>query len=343
MTFKPIRADKFGVRTALVAGLAAGLLTMLPAPGRAQQELGGQRRGTASLEFLKVGMGARAEGMGEAFVSVANDPSAMFWNPAGIGSLQRREAQISTVEYPADIRFNYLAAVFPTEKLGGSLGIQLGGLATDMPETDEFHPFGTGRTFTFTDFVAGVTYARRFTDKLLIGFGAKYAREDYGSQLDEPTTSSILFDIGSIYYLGYKSFRVGMSLTNFGADVGPGGTFVSNNNGATRSYDKFTAPTMFRYGLGFEPLERENLRVTTALEATQASDNAIEYRAGTEVLVAGHLALRGGYNIKNDAFGGAVGAGFRGQVGNFNGQLDYSYTDASYLGHINRLSLQVTF
>jgi hypothetical protein len=342
MTGKPRFSARF-VHPVLLLCAAAALLALLPAPGFAQQELGGQRRGTASLEFLKVGMGARAEGMGEAFVSVANDPSAMFWNPAGIGSLQRREAQFSTVEYPADIRFNYLAAVFPTEKLGGSVGIQLGGLAADMPETDEYHPFGTGRTFTFTDFVAGVTYARRFTDKLLIGFGAKYAREDYGSQLDEPVTGAMLFDIGSIYYLGYKSFRVGMSLTNFGSDVGPGGDFVSPSNGAVRSYDRFTAPTMFRYGLGFEPLERENLKITTAFEATQASDNAIEYRAGSEVLVAGHLALRAGYNIKNDAFKGAAGAGFRGQVGSFNGQVDYSYTDASYLGHVNRLSLQVAF
>ena len=334
---------KAGRRRCALAALTL-LLTLLPLAARAQEiELGGQRRGTASLEFLKIGIGARAEGMGQAFVSVANDPSAMYWNPAGVGSLQRRELQVSTVDYPADIRYNYLAAVFPSRKLSGSLGIQVGGIAADLPETDEFHPFGTGRTFTFSDFVIGGTYARRFTDKLLIGFGVKYAREDFGSQIDAPATNAVLFDIGSIYYLGFRSFRVGMSLTNFGADLGPGGTFISQNNGASRSFDKFTAPTLFRYGLAFEPLERENLRFTTALEASQPSDNRIEYRAGTELLLRGHLALRSGYQIRSDAFRFSAGAGFRGTVGTLSGTLDYAYTDGGALGHVNRLSLQVAF
>ncbi len=326
-------------KMALLAALLA-----LPCAAHAQdQQLGGQRRGTASLEFLKIGVGARAEAMGEAFVSVANDPSAMYWNPAGVASLQRRSAQISTTQYPADIRYNHLSVVFPSEALDGSIGIQIGGLASDMPETDEFHPYGTGRTFTFTDFVMGATYARRFTDKLLIGFGMKFAREDYGSQLDAPVTQALLFDIGSIYYIGFRSLRVGMSLTNFGGDVGPRGSFVSSNGSGTRSYDTFTAPTTFRYGVGFEPLERENLRVTAALEATQPSDNRIEYRVGTEVLFQGHLALRSGYQIRSDAFKFSAGAGFKGEISSLAGEVDYAYTDGGPLGHVNRLSLQVAF
>jgi hypothetical protein len=236
-----------------------------------------------------------------------------------------------------------MAVVLPSEKLNGAIGIQLGGLATDMAETDEFHPYGTGRTFTYTDFVAGVTYARRFTDKLLIGFGAKYAREDYGSQIDGPSTSALLFDIGSIYYLGFRSLRVGMSLTNFGGDIGPGGQFVSQNGTGTRTYDQFSAPTNFRYGLGFEPIETENLRVTTALEALQPSDNSIQYRAGTEILIQNHFALRTGYQIRSDAFKFSAGAGFRGDVGTLHGTVDYAYTDAGPLGHVDRLSLQVAF
>ncbi len=362
------------MRSSYLPALVAGALLVLPcwlaATAHAQaEEIGGQRRGTTSLEFLKIGVGARAEGMGQAFVSVANDPSAMYWNPAGIGSILRRSLQVSTVQYPADITYNYLALVLPSSKLGGSLGFQLGGLATDMAETDENHPFGTGRTFTFSDFVIGATYARRFTDKLLLGFGIKYAREDFGSQLDEPATAGLLFDLGSIYYIGFKSFRVGMSLTNFGGDLGPGGTFISqytkDDNGApiTRSFDTFSAPAMFRYGLAFEPLEREGFRWTTALEASQPSDNAIEFRLGTEFLIANHLALRTGYQVKNsetfqqataepglnllgsekDAFGFCAGAGFKGQVAGFDGEVNYAYTDGGPLGHVNRLTLQVAF
>ena len=78
--------------SATVIALAA-LVSLLGAvaPARAQVSLGSQREGTSSATFLRIGVGARAEGMGEAFVAVANDPSAVFWNPAGLASLQRRE------------------------------------------------------------------------------------------------------------------------------------------------------------------------------------------------------------------------------------------------------------
>jgi len=329
----------------LRAALAAlSVAVLLPAFAHAQtQELGGQRRGTASLEFLKIGPDARAEAMGEAFVSVANDPSAMYWNPAGVASIQRREVQFSSTEYPADLRYNYMSLVLPSRSLAGSIGIQVGGLAADMPVTDEFHPYGTGETFTFSDFVIGAAYSHRFTDRLLIGFGMKYAREDYGSQIDAPVTNAILFDIGSIYYVGFRSLRVGMSLTNFGSDVAPGGTFISPNDGSSHVYNGASAPTMFRYGIGFEPLESENFRWTTALEASQAADNGLEYRAGTEFMLQNHLALRSGYQFNSDAFKFSAGAGFKGDFGSLSGQVDYAYTDGGPLGHVNRLSLQVAF
>jgi hypothetical protein len=65
---------------ALAALLAA-------APAHAQSSLGGQRAGTSSGTFLRIGVGARAVAMGETFVAVANDPSAIYWNPAGLASL----------------------------------------------------------------------------------------------------------------------------------------------------------------------------------------------------------------------------------------------------------------
>ena len=111
-----------------IAFALVGLLLALiaAAPARAQFTLGEQRAGTASGTFLKIGIGARATGLGEAFVAVANDPTAIYWNPAGLASIQRQELAISHVEWPADIRFEHLALVLPVRRLGGSLGIQFG-------------------------------------------------------------------------------------------------------------------------------------------------------------------------------------------------------------------------
>jgi len=78
---------------------------------RAQTSLGGQRAGTSAGTFLKIGVGARPVGMGEAFVAVANDPSTIYWNPAGLAGLQRKEVTASHVDWPADVSYDFVAAV----------------------------------------------------------------------------------------------------------------------------------------------------------------------------------------------------------------------------------------
>jgi hypothetical protein len=46
------------------------------------------RRGSTAGAMLEIGVGARAEAMGGAFVAIAEDPSALYWNPAGITKLK---------------------------------------------------------------------------------------------------------------------------------------------------------------------------------------------------------------------------------------------------------------
>lgn len=331
-------------RTRLLAGLAAvGLLAALAAPAAAQFSLGQQRAGTSSGTFLKIGLGARAVGMGEAFVAVANDPTAIFWNPAGLASMQRQELSVNHVSWPGEVNYEHVAFVLPVRRLGGSLAFQLGALSTEIEETTELQPFGTGRSFYYTDVVAGAAYARRWTDKLLIGAGAKWVREDLGSDVGGPTTNAVLVDIGSIYYLGYGSVRIAVALCNFGSQMKPGGTYTSDVTGEERSYDGFDPPTVFRYGVAFEPVETQHHRVTTSLELNQPSDNRQLAKLGMEWTWQRRLALRGGYNFNADALKLSAGAGIYASLGHVKSTIDYSYTDGGYLGGISRLGLGMRF
>ena len=324
--------------------LALALLLLgAAAPARSQGTLGGQRAGTSSATFLRIGLGARAVGMGESFVAVANDPSAIYWNPAGLASLQRRELAISHVQWPADVRYEHLTLILPSRRFGGSIGLQLGVLATDIDETTEFQPFGTGRTFSYSDVVAGIAFSRRWTDKLLVGAGVKFVREDLGSQIGGPTTNAYLFDVGSIYYLGLGSVRIATSLSNFGSALRPSGSYVSPYDGSTAEFDAFDPPLMFRYGVAFEPIENEQQRLTTAFEVNQPADNEQLIKAGAEWLFRGTFALRGGYNFRADALKLSAGAGFTSQIGNYRGAVDYAYTDGGFLGSVHRMSLGVRF
>jgi hypothetical protein len=328
--------------------LAAAIAVANAVPARAQLALGEQRVGTSSGSFLRIGVGARATGLGESFVAVANDPSAIYWNPAGLASLQRSELLLSHIEWPAEIRYEHAAWVLPVRRLGGSLAFQFGMLTTTLDETTELQPFGTGRTFLYSDVVAGAAYARRWTDKLLVGAGAKYVREDLGSDVGGPITNVVLVDIGSIYYLGYGSVRIATSLSNFGAQFKPtdpnsGGQWVSPVTGERRNYDGFDPPTVFRYGIAFEPIENAQQRLTTSLEANQPSDNALAIKAGAEWTWNRRLALRSGYDFNSDEFKFSAGAGLYAGIGQSQLTVDYAYTQGDFLGAINRLSMGVRF
>lgn len=331
------RTPRFALAGAL---LAAGLAA---APARAQFSLGQQRAGTSSGTFLRIGIGARATGLGESFVAVANDPSAIYWNPAGLASLQRQEVAFSHVGWPGDVNYEHVAYVLPVRRLGGSLAFQLGVLSTEISETTELQPFGTGRSFFYSDLVFGGAYARRWTDKLLVGAGVKYVREDLGSDVGGPTTGAVLVDIGSIYYLGYGSVRIATSLSNFGPELRPSGEFRSPITGEVRSYDGFDPPSVFRYGVAFEPIESARQRLTTSLEINQPADNRQAIKAGLEWTWQRRFALRSGYNFNADELHFSAGAGAFASLGQSHLTADYAYTDGGMLGGINRLSLGVRF
>jgi long-subunit fatty acid transport protein len=321
------------------ACLAVTVALSMAAPAYAQFSLGEQRAGTSSGTFLKISVGARATALGESFVAVANDPSAIYWNPAGLASLLRPQVALSHVEWPGDIQYEHLTYVQPVERLGGSVAFQFGVLSTELDETSELRPFGTGRTFFYSDFVVGGAYARRWTDKLLVGVGMKFVREDLGSDIGGPTTNALMFDVGSIYYLGLSSVRIAVSLSNFGSEMKPSGEFVSPVTGEKRSYDGADPPTIFRYGLAFEPIENAQQRLTASIEINQPADNSQLIKGGFEWQWQRGLALRSGYNFGADELNFSAGAGVFAKLGDSRFDVDYAYTNGGFLGTINRLSL----
>ena len=72
-------------------------------------------KGEAGAQFLKIGAGARACAMGEAFTGIADDPSAIYWNPAGL--TQMNSAQIIAMQnfYLLDMSYQYLGMVLPSD------------------------------------------------------------------------------------------------------------------------------------------------------------------------------------------------------------------------------------
>ena len=110
--------------------------------------------------------------------------------------------------------------------------LQFGLLSSgDMNLTTVENPQGT-ETFTSSDMVIGLSFARMLTDRFSAGLTAKYVRETW----DDVSAGGVAIDIGTLYDTGFKTLRIGMSIQNFGPELTPGGEGSTWNNGFRLTY-----------------------------------------------------------------------------------------------------------
>ncbi|MBI9030503.1 PorV/PorQ family protein [bacterium] len=315
--------------------------------------------GTAGLQFLKLGIDARATGMGEAYIAVSDDISSVYWNPAGLATKLEHQAFFSHTEWPAEIKHEFAAVSFTD-------GIQALGLSAsvlhmdDMDETTEEFFGPTGRTFTNSDIALGLTYSNAFTDKFAFGITGKYLRQN----LSEFSIDSYAFDIGSLYNTQWKNFTIGMTLRNFGPDFiyeidndGDGLTdedpfdLLDNDGDGLIDEDGpelgFKIPMSFSLGVSMELINYEEQVLLIAAQLDNVVDREETWNIGSEYLYR-NFALRAGYQIGYDAASYSFGAGFKvpTRMAIFN--LDYAYTDMgdlteNFINGVHRFSVKMSF
>jgi len=323
---------------AILAALAAA------GPAGAQHELGGLRVATSSGTFLKIGISPRAAAMGGAWTAVAADASAAWYNPAGLAQLPGRQVYAGYVAWPADIHYANLIFVMPAPAVLGNVALQLGSLSTELEETDEYHPYGTGRHFGYSDFVLGASYARFMTDKLCLGLTLKYVREDLGSAVGGPVANNWVVDAGTLYAMGFANTRIGMSIQNFGPEFHPPGSYWNHVEEKTEEYEGFPPPSTFKLGVAFEPWKHYPYILTSTLEMNHLADNQETLAGGLELSYAGGLlCLRTGYDFMSDEMGISAGFGATLVTGAGIAGLDYSFTDGNSLGGVHRWALRLDF
>jgi hypothetical protein len=322
--------------------LPALLLALAAAPrGARAQELvhnfGEERAATTVLNFLKIGVGARAEGMAQAFVSVADDASALYWNPAGLSSLEGNHVGLHHLEWPADISYTwlgYVREVGPTVRLG----LAYGQLATDeMAVTTEEHPDGDGRTFTFTDQFVQLTGAVRLTNQFSFGLTTRYVRED----IAEVTMDGVLLDLGTHYQTGWRDLAVAVALVNFGGQFKPDGSWQPAGEERARPWQDFSAPTVFRLGGSLHVLQKGDHSLLAALQINHPVDNLESYDLGLEYDWRHAAFLRAGWKFNGGEESWTTGAGLSFEHWGLGVKLDISYSDFGLLDNSRRLSTQL--
>ena len=334
--------------------LSAVLVFVLIAPSLAW---GQAKVGTTGVNFLKIGPTSRGVAMADAFLPIADDVSALWYNPGGLVNVKQVQMGLTHVDYPADLlSYDFLGFVQPLPAMGAAMGVQVYGLYSgEMDETTPERQMGTGRTFGATDIAAGVTYAQRLTDKFSVGATAKYLQEN----LADETALGWAIDVGTFYNTGWRSLRIAMLISNFGPDM----EFIST---------PFPLPIMFKFGVAADVMSSTTNRLTLAVEGLHPNDNVEELHIGLEYAFREKAFLRIGkkfngyqrstyddyeddaedndpfieYPLLNDngtpsfdgtTFGGGIlfpGLGLG---------VDYAYAQIGYLGSIHRFSLSYKF
>lgn len=297
--------------------------------------LGEQRAGISTAQFLKIGVGGRATAMGDAFVAVANDVSALYWNPAGLTQFSENQVMFAHNQWVVDINHDFIGAVYHLDD-ENTFGVSLTSLSMDeMKVTTEYAPFGTGEYFGFSDLGISVSYSKKMTDQFSFGASVRYIEES----LDKLKMRGIMIDLGTYYWTGLGSTRFAVAVTNFGNDLAPDGEVVLVGNRTNSEWQSFSPPTMFRIGFALEPFENDEHRVTTSIQLNHPNDNSENVSLGAEYVWNNMFFARAGYKINVDEQDFTFGAGVNVPVSIANIRVDYAYANFARLGSAHRFSI----
>ncbi len=237
--------------------------------------------GTSAGAFLKIDAGApRGQALGNAFVSVADGPEALFWNPAGAASATTREVQFTYMDYLQGYKARTLAYLQPIGKTIIGLSVNY----MDMKNFDFRDEWGNQNPevgVPVQNFVGSLSIARGFfNQKLQLGGTAKYVSERLYNGNGHNYYDNIGFDAGAK-----------LRLVNW---LGLGGALVNLG-------DKYEMPRGYRLGADL------NTRYfTISGEFMKYRDDRARYGVGLEVhipedlLQVARFDLRVGYYTRDN-------------------------------------------
>ena len=311
------------------------------------------KTGTTAAKFLTIGIGSRPAGLGNAFVAIADDPTAMYWNPAGISRLQGHEVFVNHNNWFADISVDYSGAVVKISD-NAAFGTNLTILSMEEIEVTRYGNEDTGETYRAGNLAIGLTYARNLTDKFSIGSNLKIIRESIANN----HASGFAIDIGTLFDTPF-GFKLGTSISNFGPKMKMSGddlivpvdineNLEGNNENTTGkiSTDYFDLPLLLRVGISGEKLFPKICGIIWAIDSSHPNDNNSYINMGLEVSPLNNLlSFRTGYrsiylNDRVNEYSFGLGLNLSSLI-NKQINIDYSFESLKFLGTTQQLSIRL--
>jgi len=305
-----------------------------------------ERVGQSGWQFLKINGDPRQAALGGAFTAISRgNANAVLGNPAALANVEHFDLQLNRVSWIADL--THQSAVFAAN-LGG-FGVVAVSVVTldygEMAETvnnfleteNRTEAVVTGRFFSARDLAAGLSYARRITDRLSIGGNARWLRQE----IAELSMSNWSLDFGTMYYTGFKSLRLAMTARNFGPDA----HLVGWSEEYQAEPDDIRMPIDFRVGVAMDFLNKENgpHLMTVVLEGDHPNDGQEKLHLGVDYTLEDKVSLRGGYKFNYDEQSFTFGAGVNHALRGSKVEVNYAYVDFGALKQVHMFSFGLAF
>ena len=211
--------------------------------------------------------------MGRAYVSVANDVSSAYWNPAGLAYINSKQTMFMYQPWIVGINNVYAGVAINYPLWYTSLNDELYDYG-DEAVTTVSNPEGTGEFYSASEF-AGVSY-RRIVNWFSFGASAKYI----SSNIWHMSATAIAFDLGVLVTTDFFSptgkrnqgMKIGMSISNYGTrlrydgmdllvPIDPNPNEYGNFDDVEGLYNtsEWELPLIFRLGFSVQPIYTNNL------------------------------------------------------------------------------------
>lgn len=280
-----------------------------------------QGGGTTAADFLLIGIGARAAGMGGAYTSLAQGAQATYWNPAGLSSLKNGEVTFGHFSWLQDITLEHGSIAYKLKEKT-AVGFSVTYLNYGLIEGYDNLGNPTGEISAY-DMVAAFSVGTEAFEGVTLGFTGKFITQ----KLDNLSGSTFAIDLGARYE--NDNFSVGAVLANFGQKM----NFESVEE---------NLPMSARLGVSGYLFDH---RLLAALDLEKEVYGKTVIRNGFEYSHNGSYFLRSGFNLyHNDDLKG-VGSGFSFGAGmSINQiQIDYAFTIADKIASEDTHRFSVMF
>ena len=251
--------------------------------------------------FLSYGAGARALGMGKTFVGVADDASTVYWNPAGLGQMKKREVTALYASLYENTAYSFIGYAHPLNAQYGTLGLAVVNLDSKGYQLkDEFnYGIGEGGVSETAGLVSyGKTLIKRNDEPYLsAGASVKVVRQIVNSR----SATGYGADAGALCRATDK-LSIGLSVQNI---IAPRLKLIE----ATDEY-----PLTITAGAGYR---LANDKLLIALDVNKTAKRDYKLHIGGEYWLAKMFSMRAG--IDETEF--ACGIGFK--LGNYS--IDYAF------------------